>query len=102
MFRSAVTDAERERRAVLIAHEMAHMWFGNLVTMRWWDDLWLNESFADYLGWRVTAEATRWRGAWTTYSVVRKTWAYAADQRPSTDPDAATGVEDTDAALANF
>ena len=102
MFRSAVTDAERERRAVLIAHEMAHMWFGNLVTMRWWDDLWLNESFADYLGWRVVAEATRWRGAWTTYSVVRKTWAYAADQRPSSHPVAATGVTDTDAALVNF
>ena len=59
IFRSAVTDADREMRAVVIAHEMAHMWFGDLVTMRWWDDLWLNESFAEYMGWRVTAEATR-------------------------------------------
>jgi aminopeptidase N len=102
VFRSAVTDSERERRAVLLAHEMAHMWFGDLVTMRWWDDLWLNESFADYLGWRVVAEATRWRGAWTSYSVVRKTWGYIADQRPSTHPVAATDVPDTAAALANF
>jgi aminopeptidase N len=102
VFRSAVTDNERERRAVLIAHEMAHMWFGDLVTMRWWDDLWLNESFADYLGWRVVAEATRWRTAWTSYSVVRKTWGLTADQRPSTHPVAAAEVADTAAALSNF
>ncbi|QSB16082.1 aminopeptidase N [Natronosporangium hydrolyticum] len=102
MFQGAVTDTERERRAVLLAHEMAHMWFGNLVTMRWWDDLWLNESFADYLGWRVVVEATRWRTAWTTYRVRRKTWGYAADQRPSTHPVAATAVTDTAQALANF
>jgi aminopeptidase N len=102
VFRSAVTDTERESRAALIAHEMAHMWFGDLVTMRWWDDLWLNESFADYLGWRVTAEATRWRDAWSTYSVGRKVWGYAADQRPSTHPVAAAHVPDTAAALTNF
>ena len=65
IFRSAVTDAERELRARSIAHEMAHMWFGDLVTMRWWDDLWLNESFAEYMGYRVTAEATRFTDAWT-------------------------------------
>ncbi|HLV58716.1 MAG TPA: aminopeptidase N [Natronosporangium sp.] len=102
VFRSAVTDTEREARAALIAHEMAHMWFGDLVTMRWWDDLWLNESFADYLGWRVLAEATRWRDAWATYSVGRKAWGYAADQRPSTHPVAAAHVPDTAAALTNF
>jgi aminopeptidase N len=102
VFRSAVTQTERQARAVLVAHEMAHMWFGDLVTMRWWDDLWLNESFADYLGWRVVAEATRWRDAATTYSLVRKTWGYAADQRPSTHPVAASEVADTAAALANF
>ncbi|MPZ25079.1 MAG: aminopeptidase N [Micromonosporaceae bacterium] len=102
VFRGAVTDYERERRAVLVAHEMAHMWFGNLVTMRWWDDLWLNESFADYLGWRVVADATRWRTAWTTYAVSRKAHGYAADQRPSTHPVAAAEVPDTVAALANF
>ena len=69
VFRSAVTEAERELRATTIAHEMAHMWFGDLVTMRWWDDLWLNESFAEYLGVRVTAEATRFTDAWTTFAI---------------------------------
>jgi aminopeptidase N len=102
VFRSAVTDTQRQSRAVLVAHEMAHMWFGNLVTMRWWADLWLNESFADYLGWRVVADATRWRSAWTAYSVARKTWGYAADQRPSTHPVAPEEVADTAEALANF
>ena len=102
VFRSAVTDADRQRRAVLIAHEMAHMWFGNLVTMRWWDDLWLNESFADYLGWRVVAEATRWRDAWAGYAAGRKVWGLVADQRPSTHPVAGAEVTDTDAALTNF
>ena len=74
-----------------IAHEMAHMWFGDLVTMRWWDDLWLNESFAEYLGTRVTAEATRFDQAWTTFAMRRKAWGYAADQRPSTHPVAPAG-----------
>ncbi|BCJ60771.1 hypothetical protein Jiend_41930 [Micromonospora endophytica] len=74
IFRSAVTDSQRELRATTIAHEMAHMWFGDLVTMRWWDDLWLNESFAEYLGTRVTAEATRFGGAWTTFALRRKAW----------------------------
>ena len=102
MFRAAVTDSQRMSRAVLLLHEMAHMWFGDLVTMRWWDDLWLNESFADYLGWRVTAEATRWSSAWSSYSVGRKANGMAADQRPTTHPVAATEVGDTATALANF
>ena len=102
VFRSAVTDAEREVRATTIAHEMAHMWFGDLVTMRWWDDLWLNESFAEYMGTRVTAEATRFTQAWTTFGMKRKAWGYAADQRPSTHPVAPTDVRDGDEALTNF
>ncbi|MEU5567333.1 aminopeptidase N [Micromonospora musae] len=102
VFRSAVTDTERERRANTIAHEMAHMWFGDLVTMRWWDDLWLNESFADYLGTRVTAEATRFDHAWTTFALRRKAWGYAADQRPSTHPVAPREVADAAEGLLNF
>ncbi|QOC90760.1 aminopeptidase N [Micromonospora craniellae] len=102
VFRSAVTDSEREERATTIAHEMAHMWFGDLVTMRWWDDLWLNESFAEYLGTRVTAEATRFDQAWTTFALLRKAWGYAADQRPSTHPVAPEQVTDAAEALLNF
>ncbi|PZF94220.1 aminopeptidase N [Micromonospora endophytica] len=102
IFRSAVTDSQRELRATTIAHEMAHMWFGDLVTMRWWDDLWLNESFAEYLGTRVTAEATRFGGAWTTFALRRKAWGYAADQRPSTHPVAPEEVADAAEALLNF
>jgi aminopeptidase N len=102
VFRSAVTDTQRELRATTIAHEMAHMWFGDLVTMRWWDDLWLNESFAEYLGTRVTAEATRFDRAWTTFALRRKAWGYAADQRPSTHPVAPEEVTDAAQGLLNF
>ncbi|MDM4720312.1 aminopeptidase N [Micromonospora sp. WMMA1363] len=102
VFRSAVTDGQRELRATTIAHEMAHMWFGDLVTMRWWDDLWLNESFAEYLGARVTAEATRFDRAWTTFALRRKAWGYAADQRPSTHPVAPKEVRDAAEGLLNF
>jgi aminopeptidase N len=102
VFTSAVTDSERELRATTIAHEMAHMWFGDLVTMAWWDDLWLNESFAEYLGTRVTAEVTRFDQAWTTFAMRRKAWGYEADQRPSTHPVAPTDVADTALALLNF
>ncbi|MEV4545393.1 aminopeptidase N [Micromonospora echinaurantiaca] len=102
VFRSAVTDSQRELRATTIAHEMAHMWFGDLVTMRWWDDLWLNESFAEYLGTRVTAEATRFDQAWTTFAMRRKAWGYAADQRPSTHPVAPEEVTDAAQGLLNF
>ncbi|MEU4713746.1 aminopeptidase N [Micromonospora purpureochromogenes] len=102
VFRSAVTDTQRELRATTIAHEMAHMWFGDLVTMRWWDDLWLNESFAEYLGTRVTAEATRFDRAWTTFAMRRKAWGYTADQRPSTHPVAPQEVRDAAQGLLNF
>ena len=71
---------------VTILHELAHMWFGDLVTMRWWDDLWLNESFAEYVSTLATAEATRWTSAWTTFSSLEKNWAYRQDQLPSTHP----------------
>ena len=87
IFRSRVTDFARESRAETILHEMAHMWFGDLVTMRWWDDLWLNESFATWAGTLAEAEATRWTSAWTTFAQLYKAWAYRQDQLPSTHPD---------------
>ncbi|MET9956568.1 aminopeptidase N [Streptomyces sp. NPDC006339] len=106
VFRSAVTDTERMTRAMVIAHEMAHMWFGDLVTLRWWDDIWLNESFAEYMGFQTVNEACsdRFADTWTDFGVTRKAWGYEADQRPSThpvapDPDA---VPDTASALLNF
>ncbi|WP_344131267.1 aminopeptidase N, partial [Luedemannella flava] len=102
VFRAAVTDTEREQRAMIIAHEMAHMWFGDLVTMRWWDDLWLNESFAEYLGYRVTSEATQYTSTWVNFALGRKAWGYRTDQRSSTHPIAPDRVEDTEHALMNF
>ncbi len=86
VFRSQVPDAMVERRAVTILHELAHMWFGDLVTMRWWDDLWLNESFAEYVSTLAAASATRWTSSWTTFSSREKAWAYRQDQLPSTHP----------------
>jgi aminopeptidase N len=86
VFRSRVPEAMVERRALTVLHELAHMWFGDLVTMRWWDDLWLNESFAEYASTRCQAETTRWRTAWTTFSAAEKSWAYRQDQLSSTHP----------------
>ncbi|MGW4437493.1 aminopeptidase N [Streptomyces sp. NPDC004596] len=102
VFRSAVTDTERQTRAMVIAHEMAHMWFGDLVTLKWWDDIWLNESFAEYMGYQTTLEATRFTQPWVEFGVTRKAWGYDADQRPSTHPVAPDAVDDTAAALLNF
>ncbi|GAA1105638.1 aminopeptidase N [Nocardiopsis composta] len=101
VFRSRVTDARYERRAETILHEMAHMWFGDLVTMRWWDDLWLNESFATYSSVHCQAEATRWTDAWTTFANVEKAWALRQDQLPSTHPIAAD-IPDMQAVEVNF
>ena len=89
VFRSKVSDAKIERRALTILHELAHMWFGNLVTMKWWDDLWLNESFAEWASTTCQAEATQWSSAWTTFGTSEKAWAYAQDQLSSTHPIAA-------------
>jgi len=86
LFRSQVTDYEYEQRANTILHEMAHMWFGDLVTMRWWDDLWLNESFAEWASHWCNAHATRFTDAWSTFLSVRKTWGYRQDQLSSTHP----------------
>ncbi|MEB8339482.1 aminopeptidase N [Streptomyces endophyticus] len=102
VYRSAVTDTERQTRAMVIAHEMAHMWFGDLVTLRWWDDIWLNESFAEYMGYQTLTEATRYTDTWIDFGVARKTWGYDADQRPSTHPVAPESVPDTASALLNF
>ncbi|MBY8853354.1 aminopeptidase N, partial [Saccharothrix sp. MB29] len=86
VFRSRVTRYLYERRAETVLHEMAHMWFGDLVTMRWWDDLWLNESFATWASVLAQAEATEYRQAWTTFAKIEKSWAYRQDQLPSTHP----------------
>lgn len=102
VYRSAVTDTERQTRAMVIAHEMAHMWFGDLVTLRWWDDIWLNESFAEYMGYQILTEATRFTDTWVDFGVMRKGWGYDADQRPSTHPVAPENVDDTASALLNF
>ena len=101
VFRSRVTDAAYERRAETILHEMAHMWFGDLVTMQWWNDLWLNESFATYASVLAQTSATRWTDAWTTFANVEKTWAYRQDQLPSTHP-IATDAPDVQTAEVNF
>jgi aminopeptidase N len=101
LFRSKVTGTLHELRASVILHEMAHMWFGDLVTMKWWDDLWLNESFAEFCAALASAEATRYVDAWTTFATGRKAWGYAQDQLPSTHPIAAD-VATLGEALANF
>jgi aminopeptidase N len=102
--RGRVTDHQRAARATVIAHEMAHMWFGNLVTMRWWEDTWLNESFADYMGYRVAQDGAGFTGTQVQHEAGRKPGAYVADERRSTHPvaPAPEDVPDVDSAFANF
>ena len=101
VFRSKVTRASYERRAETVLHEMAHMWFGDLVTMKWWDDLWLNESFATFASVLCQSEATEFTEAWTTFANAEKSWAYRQDQLPSTHPVAAD-IPDLHAVEVNF
>ena len=101
VFRSRVTGYRYERRNETILHEMAHMWFGDLVTMRWWDDLWLNESFATFASVLAQVDATQYTEAWTTFANVEKSWAYRQDQLPSTHPVAAD-MTDLETVEANF
>ncbi|MFF4185714.1 aminopeptidase N [Streptomyces sp. NPDC001691] len=103
VFRSKVTDAAYEVRAETILHELAHMWFGDLVTMEWWNDLWLNESFATYtsIACQAYAEGSKWPHSWTTFANSMKTWAYRQDQLPSTHPIMAD-IRDLDDVLVNF
>lgn len=101
VFRSRATEADRRTRAMVVAHEMAHMWFGDLVTMQWWDGLWLNESFAELMGFATTEEATRFGGAWVDFCFGRKAWGYRADQLPTTHP-VAGRAGDTLSALQDF
>jgi aminopeptidase N len=102
IYRTRATEAEHSARAGVIAHEMAHQWFGNLVTMRWWDDLWLNESFAEYMGYRVCDTATQFRDGWLEAAMARKRWGMTADARSTTHPVAGRSAVDAATALQNF
>ena len=102
VFKAQATDSLRAARANVVAHEMAHQWFGDLVTMRWWDDLWLNESFAEYMGYRTTNDHTQFDDVWLEYAFGTKAWGMAADQRSSSHPIAGNGARDAQQALGDF
>jgi aminopeptidase N len=102
VFRAQASSVQRSGRANTVAHEMAHQWFGDLVTMRWWDDLWLNESFADYMGHRVCVDATDFTDNWLLFALHNKSWGLEADQRSSTHPVAGNGSQTAHEALTNF
>ncbi|UWZ37962.1 aminopeptidase N [Dactylosporangium roseum] len=102
LFRAVATGSERRRRFVVMAHELAHMWFGDLVALRWWDDIWLNEAFAEYMGWRVAGETGRHPAALADFAIWRERWGHLADERPSTHPVAPDDVTDTALAMLNF
>ena len=101
LFRSRPTNALREQRLNIQLHELSHMWFGNLVTMRWWDDLWLNESFAEFVGTWATEQVTPWKDSWVTFGASRKSVAYIQDQLPTTHA-IVTDIPDTEATVSAF
>lgn len=101
VWRTKPTGAMIDRRLITILHEQAHMWFGDLVTMKWWDDLWLNESFAEYMSHLAAVNNTALTDAWVTFLSSEKSWATQEDQLPSTHPIAADAV-DLETVLINF